>query len=350
MRELEGYNNFKLYTVTLLKSPDEKIIKMESYGEITYVDSKDFISREKRYRRLELYLAQMESRDQGSQATFRISKESLSTETDNFMQLFLPRQERNGGVYTVDLNEGELYMRDSEDNQFVVSKDGDISSKLSVSFNLENRVAKWDREPVFDGEAYIDPKNMDLVTPNVWYAPQLFMFTTEGQIFAFYDEDMLLEYFEDKTLQNGQIIRSRDNVTQSDGYTVLSEIVEDRTQEKPSVLPNMFKHIPVTKLTKETPEKKKFVIRKFRKFEPVQESDIEEIDLTTWKVQDWEKTKRANEEKNVVHGRSKEETQTELALQQRMLVLGLEMKNIISYGESNKDEITNESNVVFMPL
>lgn len=350
MRELEGYNNFKIFTVTLLKSPDEKIIKMESYGEITYVDSKDFISREKRYKRLDLYLAQMESRDRGSEASFRISKESLSTETDNFMQLFLPRQERNGGVYTVDLNEGELYMRDSEDNQFIVSKEGDISSKLSVSFNLESRVAKWDRVPTFDGEAYIDPKNLDLVTPKVSYPPQLFMITTDGQIFAFYDEDMLLEYFEDKTLQNGQIIRSRDNLTHSNGYTVLSEIVEGCTQNKQAILPDQFKHIPVTKLTKEMPEKKKFLIRKFRKFEAVQESDIKEIELTTWKVEDWEKTKKANEEKNMVHGRSKEETQTELELQQKMLVLGLDSKNIISYGESNKDEITNESNVVFRPL
>lgn len=86
--------------------------------------------------------------------------------TNYFLQLFLPREERSEGVFTVNLDKRILSTKDSQGNQFKIRSDGEVFSHISVSFNLEQKVGEtWNSFPKFSGNEYVEERNKDLPVP-----------------------------------------------------------------------------------------------------------------------------------------------------------------------------------------
>ncbi len=62
------------------------------------------------------------------------------TDYDYFFELFGIPSERRSGVYTADVNVNRLLTQDEEGNVFIIYANGDSVEKLSVSFNLDQRI------------------------------------------------------------------------------------------------------------------------------------------------------------------------------------------------------------------
>ena len=356
MRELEGYNNFRLVTVTLVSSPDDKVIKFENYGEIVYIDKKDYVSKETASLRLGWLVDRLQARtntlQRGQEAVFPEGDAPPREPKpfDHFIQLFLPCKERAAGVLTADLNAGEVTLKDSESNQFTVNKDGRIRSHISVSFNLNLEKPLWDDPPKFEGEEYVDPVNFDLPVPKDWQKPMLALIDRDGLAQVFYEESMLQDYFEDKRFCWSMLVKSFQQATNAQNLAVLTRTDKPMltAPAAPSYCyPSEFRGLPVSKLVDPRPEAREYAVRSLTlcpSFQPADKSLLEDVERSQ---RAWAQSKvRAAEEAQVFRP-SEEEKTIELELQQKLLVLGQQHKNIIVYGQSNKAEISNPSNVVF---
>ena len=356
MRELEGYNNFRLTTVTLLDSPDGKVLRLENYGEVVYIDKKDFMTDSTKLERVSLVLDRLEKRSHRMQRGVEeildqeIRLPESTGETDYFIQMFLPRKERTANVYTLDIFKGDIHMRDAEGNEFTLNKQGKVRSHINVSFNLNHEKPLWDEIPKFEGAEYVDPINFDLPVPRDWQQPFLAMIDKEGKSHVFYEESMVQDYFEDKRLSWSMLVKKRDQVTGSSSMTILTRrdtSMLTRPLPPRYEIPSIFRGLPVSKHLNLIPEKKEYFLRTFTKYRLLRDEDKEILHKVEKSNNVWKAEREATLEISNIFDTSHQERMVELEFQQKLLQLAIDDKNIIVYGQSNKSEISNPSNVVF---
>lgn len=196
MRELPGYNNFRLLSVNLVYGYDSSVIKVESTGEIVVLDAAEFTGVD-RVERSRLNMSALSvnksvawslnaSHVATSQLGNRLTSAKSQTEklglnqsfelgvpvglkeliSSYFMQLFLPREERSEGVFTVNIDKRIVSTIDRQGNHFKVRSDGEVYSHISVSFNLEQKNGEtWNNFPKFSGREFTEEKNKDLPVP-----------------------------------------------------------------------------------------------------------------------------------------------------------------------------------------
>lgn len=415
MREMPGYNNYRMVNVGILCSPTGKIIKVENSGEVVFLDRRDYrptvsgstnqttgVYREGNQqlpRALERSIAVLHNRASELQrmisstpavkTTLEPKKVSalgglvgtLGMESsqncalfDFFIQLFLPRQERIGGIYTIEINEGRLYARDQESNEFTLDKDARVRSNINVSFNLNSEKPAWDQFPEFEGEEYIDPENYDLPVPKDWRLHELVILREGGHATVLYTPNQVQDYFEGKTFESS-ILLKQETQTEKNGLCVVSmkdcdeDSLKHANRQFSAVstiklpysgasdstfqplskwsMPSSFRGLPKTRELSTEPVPRTILERSFSIWPAVTESDPEVL-LTVTKRSDDFAQKRAELLKSFnIYSRSKEETGLELEFQNRMMVLGLDNKNIVSFGQSNKSETSNPHNVYF---
>jgi hypothetical protein len=353
MRELEGYNNFRLVAVTLYDTANFVTLKIENYGEIVYLDKRDFYQQVPASTRLNTSLRVLEGRankpaDEIDQRKAEQSAVIGSVPFDHFIQLFMPVGERAGGVYTVDLNKGEMLIRDFESNEFKINKEAKLQSKISVSFNLNNQMPVWDEFPKFDGSEYLDPINLDLPVPKKWLYPTLAIVQRDGNAKLLHAEEMLEDYFHKKLLEPSFALERDNAALKSKDITIISHHTKHKDDLSwKEVLPSAFRGIPQTKGIEANPPYSSLAFRRFVHYNQLEKVDSKEIESSRQAVEAWQQL-RDQEEKNwAIYASSAEEKAIELEFQQRMLVLAQQEKNILVYGQSNKAEISNAHNVVF---
>ena len=355
MRELEGYNNFRLVLVTLLTNPDKKVIKLENYGELVFVDQRDFQSKTIQEERLRWAIDELTSRVNQMQRGVINSPKSLgpqeTSQFDYFIQLFLPRAERTGGVLSADLNKGEMYLRDTESNEFIINKDGRVRSDIAVSFNLNNQKPKWDPKAEYDGSEYVDSLNHDLPVPKEWQVPQLAIIDSEGRASSFYEPSMLTDYFEDKLYQCAMVVQKSDRATGTNGLSVLT-LSNKQGKNKARTygtytVPSIFKGLPRTIAISETPAREELILRTFEEAKPFKAEDPLLLESTSQKIKEWRQQREKEAQNRKIFLTSVEEKVTEFDFQQRLMELAQTQKNIIVHGQTNKAEIANQGNVVF---
>jgi hypothetical protein len=355
MRELEGYNNFKLFTVSILRTPDDKVIKLENYGEIVLVDQRDFLSGAQVEQSLRKSISSLGRRPNELQNGKVIKPSNFQRvnpdpQVDYFLQLFLPRVERAGSVVSADLNQGEIYLKDPDSNEFTLNRDGRVRSKISVSFNLNSQAPKWDPRPNFTSAEYIDPLNTDLPVPKEWQPPQLAIVDNQGRATIFYEPPMLADYFLNKLYQQSFVVEKRNQATGTKGLSIVT-LDQPTTAESISEiykLPSAFRGLPSTKALPEQPIQRSLTIRSFEESTSFKPDDPKSLAHTDLLINQWRQKRQKEAEDRKIYFPSTEEKYTELEFQQKMLVLEREGKNTIVYGESNKNEISNPSNVKFM--
>ena len=172
----------------------------------------------------------------------------------------------------------------------------------------------------------------------------------DGLAQVFYEESMLQDYFEDKRFCWSMLVKSFQQATNAQNLAVLTRTDKPMltAPAAPSYCyPSEFRGLPVSKLVDPRPEAREYAVRSLTlcpSFQPADKSLLEDVERSQ---RAWAQSKvRAAEEAQVFRP-SEEEKTIELELQQKLLVLGQQHKNIIVYGQSNKAEISNPSNVVF---
>lgn len=173
MRELPGYNNFRLTSVTIVYGYDSSVAKFESDGEVVLLDALDFTS-SKLATPAMVNASGNASFIGGPRGTIKSENEGFDlpvplglqdVRSDYYIQLFLPVEERENGVYSIDLKNKVLRTVDSEKNVFKVCSDGKTKSNIAISFNLKEDKSQWDKYPKFDRGEFLSKENLDLPVP-----------------------------------------------------------------------------------------------------------------------------------------------------------------------------------------
>ena len=104
MRELGGYNSFKLMTVTIVETATQKVIKHENYGEVVILEKRDSRPAAQGIDEVRELVAALKIRTNLDWKTLEQTSKlnvnaSMNKSLDYFIQLFLPVNEREDGVY-----------------------------------------------------------------------------------------------------------------------------------------------------------------------------------------------------------------------------------------------------------
>lgn len=102
-KELEGYKNHLTSYVNLFYFSDGSTAKVQ-LGDIAIIGATD--------------------------------RQKFTEPTEYFLQLFCVAQERKEGVYSADIEKGQLWTKDHEGNYFQLQSDGKVRSKIAVSFDM----------------------------------------------------------------------------------------------------------------------------------------------------------------------------------------------------------------------
>jgi len=100
-----------------------------------------------------------------------VSQQQTQMENKYFINLFLPIEERENGVYTMNCKEKWIRTIDKDGNSFQINSQGETRTFISVSFNLKQDRTKWDLTPRFREQEYMDPVNFNLPKPKNWKDP-----------------------------------------------------------------------------------------------------------------------------------------------------------------------------------
>lgn len=148
-----------------------------------------------------------------------------------FINLFLPIEEKENGVYTMNLKEKWIRTIDKDGNSFEINSKGETRTFISVSFNLKQDGSKWDVTPRYKGTEYLDPVNLNLPKPKNWKDPILLIINGDNTGTQLLTEKMLSEYWMDKKNSKSTIVSLNENVTNSTGIMVLEDIRENNSVE-----------------------------------------------------------------------------------------------------------------------
>jgi hypothetical protein len=259
----------------------------------------------------------------------------------------LPIEEKENGVYTMNLKEKWVRTIDKDGNSFEINSDGETRTFISVSFNLKQDRTKWDSTPRFKGPEYLDPVNMNLPKPKNWKDPIIFIINGDNTGVQLLTESMLSNYWMERKNSKCSIVSLDEGITKSTGIMVLEEKREGKMVDmvNPEV-PPIFKKRPVSRFPSNVPGKKTFISRVLRKFDKVQDEDRKNIKAYAEKHVAWVQHKVTQNENIGIFERCDEELDEELNFQQKMLTLG--SKSIVVFNSSNIAEITNKTNVKLM--
>ena len=171
-QELEGYNNFSLNMIHIIRRPDYSVVKVTQDGEVVLITANE-----------RAYL-----NDIGKQI------EELGTKDyDYFFELFGISSERRSGVYTANLDKGRIWTQDEEGNYFIVYANGDSVEKMSVSFDLDQMVEgienKEPNSPRMKDGGYIEDECKFLPPPKSMAHPRLFYIKNGGHGCELFNEE-----------------------------------------------------------------------------------------------------------------------------------------------------------------
>ena len=352
MRELPGYNNFRMVGVSIIYGYDSSLVKIESTGEVVVLDALDFT--DKANVSPEQLNQSMMSQNKSTSGTV-IEKDGFQLpeplglkgiQSEYYIHLFLPPDERETGVYTIDLTTKILKTKDSQNNQFKLNSEGKSKSLIAISFNLKENKSEWDKFPDFEEAEFIKPENLDLPVPEDWKDPLLYQIHKDGTAMCFYSDQQLNSYWLQKSITNSRVVTAQDGNTQAVGLTVLSELDVPINEEMEREIPGYFKPLPTTNLQRFRKEPRKYTMRLLKKYSELTSEDHQYEAGIQQKFEKWVGEKQEISKQKEVWDLSKEQKDEQFGVLQHALVN--EKKNIFVYNEANREEINDVEQVVFV--
>ncbi|CAI2364424.1 unnamed protein product [Moneuplotes crassus] len=265
-QQLEGYNNFSLNTIHLIRRHDYSVIKVKQEGEVVIITSNQ-----------RFYL-----NDIGYRC-------DIGEDKDYFFELYGFESDRRSGVFTCDVSNGTIRVTDEESNIFVVYANGESIEKLSVSFNLNETADSFARKKpnsprnLPDGE-YIDEECKFLVPPNSVMDPRLFFIKNNEEGYEFFNIKQL-EYFlrardvDTKSLnENKQITIGTEKVNLITSLSTLKKRTQRKMISDIAEIPQNVSAAVQTILISSNPEEKVFINSKLLEFDEIDAMDIKNFE------------------------------------------------------------------------
>ena len=227
-QELEGYNNFSLSMIHIIRRDDFSVVKVRQDGEVVLITANE-----------RSYLNEI-----GKQI-----EEFGSKDYDYFFELFGIPNERRSGVYTANLDKGRLWTQDEEGNYFIVYSNGDSVEKMSVSFNLDQMVEGIEnKEPdsprIKDGE-YIEDECKFLPPPKSMADPRLFFIRNDGTGVEFFNADQLQHMFRTYRKNESQDLIQTSNQVKNQNEDCISHVfINKKHKEFNAQAFDMSSHFP----------------------------------------------------------------------------------------------------------
>lgn len=349
LRELEGYNNSKNIQVWLLRGRDQSVFKFEEDGECVFIGSRDRakLTREKLEKVREQLMGETVKQvgEKGSRSNEgsviksnpswlasdneaeRNKKMKELSEMEYWMQLFLPQEERLGGVLTGNVLTGELSTIDADANRFCLYSDGRVRTRLAVSLSLDE--ASQPKPPQNLEGYWYPPENNDLPLPKSSPKPRLFLVRNDNTGEEFLEKDQI-SYYKAQKLRDAKctILTQKTQEGAQKELKSISYITQVLPKESKASgnnrnkgLPNTAVPPPQTDLPSDNPIPAAYLWRSLLKFPKLDESDRQRRLEETQKYQEWKQKQERKWSEYSFRKRTDEEKEEEYIIQQKILSL-----------------------------
>ena len=211
---------------------------------------------------------------------------------DYFFEVNGKPEERKGGIYTCELNNGKIWTKDKETNIFVQLANGDNKCKIEGTTIAEMNEKTIDEiephSPRYEGDSYIDPETRFSDTPKNFYEPRIFVvdnktleakeYLSENQIESFRRNMKKKEgnvyYSEKKNNIDGSIMHQwiEKILPESDKYKNIQKL------EKEIKIPNRYIPLSQTIYRNTYPEKEIYLTRKLKQTQKITKNIRQEIE------------------------------------------------------------------------
>ncbi|EGR34511.1 hypothetical protein IMG5_009200 [Ichthyophthirius multifiliis] len=248
-QELPGYNQWIKNFIYLIYMQDGSICKVLDNSEIVFISAVD-------------------------RASLRKNSEN---DIQYWLQLFCIREERKGGVYSGNLIQKCIWTKDDEGNFFEIKSNGEISTKIAVSLNLNQDQFQGipfvrPSTPEFQQEEYIEEENKFLPQPPTWIPVKLFVVQNDNTGYQLLNDEQLNNYIKLKNENKNCVkieekINSTQNCTSISYITQILSIEEQKIKFINPIIPKILNTIPSTLKQQTEVQKKAYKVRNLLKFQ-----------------------------------------------------------------------------------
>ena len=270
----ELFETYTYNTIIFIYKNDGDVIRISQSGDISIVTSNE----------------RKKLNDEGMNKNFEKNED-----IDYLFEVNGKPEERKGGIYTCELNNGKIWTKDKETNIFVQLANGDSKCKIEGTTIAEMNEKTIDEiephSPRYSGDNFIDPETRFSDPPKNFYEPRLFVvdnknleakeYLTEGQIENF-------KRIMEKNEKNVFYCEKENNIDDSVIHQWIEKLLPNQEKykniqnlENIVKMPNRYIPLSQTIFRFMYPDKEIFVMRKLKQTPPITDDikeNIESID------------------------------------------------------------------------
>ena len=270
-KSTEEFETYMFNTIVFIYKLDGDVIRITQSGDIVIVSSNE----------------RKKLNNEGMNKNFEAGED-----IDYFFEVNGKPEERKGGIYTCELNNGKIWTKDKETNIFVQLASGDNKCKIEGTTITEMNEKTIDEiephSPRYKGDSYIDPETRFSDAPKNFYEPRIFVvdnktleakeYLSENQIESFrrnmQKKEGNVTYTEKKNNIDGSIMHQwiEKILPESDKYKSIQKL------EKEIKIPNRYIPLSQTINRSAYPEKEMYLTRKLKQTQKITKNIRQEIE------------------------------------------------------------------------
>ena len=270
----ELFETYMFNTIIFIYKLDGDVIRITQSGDIVLVSSNE----------------RKKLNNEGMNKNF-----DKGEDIDYFFEVNGKPEERKGGIYTCQLNQGKIWTKDKETNIFVQLSSGENKCKIegtTIAEMNEKTIEEIEpHSPRYDGDWYIDPETRFSDTPKNFYEPRIFVVNNKTFEAKEYLSEIQIENFRrnmERNIDNVYYTEKKNNVDGSIMHQWIEKVLTESEKykniqklEKEVKIPNRYIPLTQTIFRSTYPEKEIYLTRKLKQTEKITNNmrkEIENID------------------------------------------------------------------------
>jgi hypothetical protein len=270
----ELFETYMFNTIIFIYKLDGDVIRISQSGDIVIVSSNE----------------RKKLNDEGMNKDFEKGED-----LDYYFEVNGKPEERKGGIYTCELNNGKIWTKDKETNIFVQLASGDNKCKIegtTIAEMNEKTIEEIEpHSPRYEGDWYIDPETRFSDTPKNFYEPRIFVIDNKTFEAKEYLSERQIENFKRNMVRNKENVYYTQKKNEIDGSLIhqwIEKILPENEKykkiqklEKEVKIPNRYIPLSQTVFRSPYPEKEIYLTRKLRQTPKITQNlrqEIESID------------------------------------------------------------------------
>ena len=267
----ELFETYMYNTIIFIYKLDGDVVRISQSGDIVIVSSNE----------------RKKLNDEGMNKDFESGED-----IDYFFEVNGKPEERKGGIYTCELNNGKIWTKDKETNIFVQLASGDNKCKIegtTIAEMNEKTIEEIEpHSPRYEGDWYIDPETRFSDTPKNFYEPRIFVVDNKTFEAKEYLSERQIENFKrnmSKKKENVFYSEKENNIDGSIIHQWIEKILPDNEKyknihklEKDLKIPNRYIPLSQTIFRSSYPEKEIYLTRKLKQTQKITENIRQEIE------------------------------------------------------------------------